>query len=140
MPTFLHQLFAWAPLGVPAFVFVVTLVVFFHELGHFLVARACGVAVETFSIGFGSEIFGWTDKKGTRWKISWLPFGGYVKFLGDENVASTPDRAALEQMSEAKRKDTLQLKPLWQRSLVVAAGPVANFILALVVFTRLRKI
>ena len=137
MPTFLHQLFAWAPLGVPAFLFVITFVVFFHELGHFLVARACGVAVKTFSLGFGSEIVGWTDKKGTRWRISWIPLGGYVMFLGDENAASMPDRAALEQMSEEKRKDTIQFKPLWQRALVVVAGPMANFVLAIVVFTFL---
>ncbi|MGA7714275.1 MAG: RIP metalloprotease RseP [Rhizomicrobium sp.] len=137
MPTFLHQLFAWAPLGVPAFLFVITFVVFFHELGHFLVARACGVAVKTFSLGFGSEIVGWTDKKGTRWRISWIPLGGYVMFLGDENAASMPDRSALEQMSEETRKDTIQFKPLWQRALVVVAGPAANFVLAILVFTFL---
>ena len=140
MPTFLHQLFAWAPLGVPAFLFVITFVVFFHELGHFLVARACGVAVKTFSLGFGSEIVGWTDKKGTRWRISWIPLGGYVMFLGDENAASMPDRSALEQMSEETRKDTIQFKPLWQRALVVVAGPAANFVLAIVVFTFLYAV
>ena len=128
MLTLLHNVLDWAPLGVPASLFVITLVIFFHELGHFLVARACGVAVEIFSIGFGREIAGWTDKTGTRWKISWLPFGGYVKFLGDENAASVPDRAAIQQMSEEKRKDALQLKPLHQRALVVLAGPAANFI------------
>jgi len=137
MPTFLHQLFAWAPLGLPAFIFVLTFVVFFHELGHFLVARACGVAVETFSIGFGSEIVGWTDRKGTRWKISWLPFGGYVKFLGDENAASTPDRERIAKMDAAERSIAFPFKPIWQRALVVVAGPVANFVLAFVVFTVL---
>lgn len=137
MPTFLHQLFAWAPLGLPAFVFVLTFVVFFHELGHFLVARAFGVAIETFSIGFGSEIVGWTDKKGTRWKISWLPFGGYVKFLGDDGAASTPDRERIAQMNAEERSVAFPFKPLWQRCLVVVAGPVANFVLAIVVFTVL---
>ena len=140
MPTFLHQLFAWAPLGLPAFIFVLTFVVFFHELGHFLVARACGVAVETFSIGFGSEIVGWTDKKGTRWKISWLPFGGYVKFLGDEGAASTPDRERIAQMDAAERSVAFPFKPLWQRALVVVAGPAANFVLAILVFTSLFAI
>ena len=81
------------------FLFVLTIVVFFHELGHFLVARWAGVTVETFSIGFGREIYGWNDSKGTRWKISWIPLGGYVKFLGDENAASTPSKDALENMT-----------------------------------------
>ncbi|MDE2184512.1 MAG: RIP metalloprotease RseP [Alphaproteobacteria bacterium] len=134
MVTVLHNLVDWAPLGIPAFIFVVTLVVFFHESGHFLVARLCGVAVETFSIGFGGEIIGWNDRKGTRWKISWLPFGGYVKFLGDEGAASTPDREQLEKISPEQRASVFAFKPVWQRVLVVAAGPVANFILAFVVF------
>ena len=137
MPSVLHDLIVWAPVGLPAFVFLITLVVFFHELGHFLMARACGVAVETFSIGFGGEIFGWNDRKGTRWKISWLPLGGYVKFLGDENAASTPDRERIAKMDEAERSNAFPLKPLYQRALVVVAGPVANFILAIVVFTLL---
>jgi regulator of sigma E protease len=134
MLTILRDLFDWAPIGIPAFIFVITLVVFFHELGHFLVARACGVAIETFSIGFGGELFGWTDRKGTRWKISWLPLGGYVKFLGDENAASVPDRARLEKLSSTELGNAFPLKPLWQRMLVVTAGPVANFVLAFVLF------
>src|ERR1700743_1374868 len=85
----LHGLVAWTPLGLPAFLFVITVVVFFHELGHFLVARACGVKVDVFSIGFGKEIFGWTDKSGTRWKVSLLPLGGYVQMFGDTDPAST---------------------------------------------------
>jgi len=137
MLSVVHNLFDWAPLGIPAFIFVVTFVVFFHELGHFLVARACGVGIETFSIGFGGEIFGWNDKQGTRWKISWLPFGGYVKFAGDENAASTPDRERIAQMSEEEKARTFTLRPLWQRMAVVAAGPVANFVLAFVVFVVL---
>jgi regulator of sigma E protease len=133
----LHNLAIWTPLGLPAFLFVITLVVFFHELGHFLVARACGVKVDVFSVGFGKEIFGWTDKTGTRWKVSWLPIGGYVKFAGDANAASAPDRAAEMRMSAAERATTLMFKPVWQRALVAVAGPVANFILAIVLFTGL---
>src|ERR1700743_538537 len=95
----LRSLVAWTPLGLPAFLFVITVVVFFHELGHFLVARACGVKVDVFSIGFRKEIFGWADKSGTRWKVSWLPVGGYVKFSGDANAASLPDHAAADHMS-----------------------------------------
>jgi len=133
----LHNLINWTPLGLPAFLFVITLVVFFHELGHFLVARACGVKVDVFSVGFGKEIFGWNDKSGTRWKVSWLPIGGYVKFAGDANAASTPDHAAAARMSEAEQAQTLAFKPLWQRASVAAAGPLANFILAIVLFTGL---
>jgi regulator of sigma E protease len=133
----LHGLAAWTPLGLPAFLFVITLVVFFHELGHFLLAHACGVKVDVFSVGFGKEIIGWTDAKGTRWKVSWLPVGGYVKFAGDINAASAPDHAAAARMSEAERAQSLMFKPLWQRASVAAAGPVANFILAILLFTGL---
>lgn len=131
----LRSFVQWTPLGLPAFLFVITLVVFFHELGHFLVARACGVKVDVFSVGFGREIFGWTDKTGTRWKVSWLPVGGYVKFAGDANAASLPDRSARMNMSEAERAQTLMFKPVWQRAAVAAAGPFANFILAIFLFT-----
>ncbi|MCG8560866.1 MAG: RIP metalloprotease [Hyphomicrobiales bacterium] len=118
----------------PPFLFVLTVVVFFHELGHFLVARWCGVTVKTFSIGFGKEIFGFNDRKGTRWRLSWIPLGGYVKFLDDENAASVPDRAALEAMTEEERAGAFQDKPLAHRAAVVAAGPIANFLLAIVIF------
>jgi len=111
--------------------------VFFHELGHFAVARFFGVKVEMFSIGFGPEIAGWTDAKGTRWKISWIPLGGYVKFFGDLDAASTPDREKLANVSPEERAGAFPFKPLYQRALVVAAGPVANFILAVVIFTLL---
>ena len=131
----LHGLVGWVPLGLPAFLFVVTVVVFFHELGHFSVARFFNVTVETFSIGFGRPIAKWTDKKGTDWKIGWLPLGGYVKFLGDENAASVPDREKLAHLSPEQRANVFQSKPLYQRALVVAAGPVANFILAIAIFT-----
>lgn len=119
------------------FLFVLTVVVFFHELGHFLVARWAGVTVETFSIGFGREIFGWHDAKGTRWKISWIPLGGYVKFMGDENAASSPSRKLDENMSPEEKAGNFHNKPLRHRMAVVAAGPVANFILAIVIFASL---
>lgn len=122
------------------FLFVLTIVVFFHELGHFGIARWCGVRVETFSIGFGRALYRHTDKHGTEWKIGWLPLGGYVKFLGDENAASTPDAKKLNEMDEATRQDTLHHKPLWQRAAVVAAGPFANFALAIVLFAGLFSI
>jgi len=130
----LHGLVGWLPLGLPSFLFVITVVVFFHELGHFSVARAFNVTVETFSIGFGRSVAKWTDKKGTEWKIGWLPLGGYVKFLGDENGASTPDRELLARLTPEQRANTFQNKPLYQRALVVAAGPFANFVLAVVIF------
>jgi len=134
----LQNLITWTPLGLPAFLFVITLVVFFHELGHFLVARACGVKVDVFSIGFGKEIVGFNDRSGTRWKLSWIPVGGYVKFSGDANAASMPDAKAAQTMSAADRERVLFFKPLWQRALVAAAGPFANFLLAIVLFTGLN--
>jgi regulator of sigma E protease len=122
------------------FLLLITPVIFFHELGHFSVARFFRVKVETFSIGFGREIVGWTDRSGTRWKISWLPFGGYVKFWGDADAASTPDREKLEAASAADRAGSLFHKPVWQRMLITAAGPAANFILALVILSTLNLI
>lgn len=132
-----HGLIAWTPLGLPAFLFVITLVVFFHELGHFLVARAFGVKVEVFSVGFGKEIFGWNDKRGTRWKVSWLPVGGYVKFAGDADAASTPDRKTIAHMTAEQRAGILAFKPVGARAAVAAAGPFANFLLAIVLLTGL---
>lgn len=119
---------------VGAFLFVLTVVVFFHELGHFLVARYCGVRVETFAIGFGRELFGWNDSHGTRWKVGWLPLGGYVKFWGDESAASTPDAAQLQQMTASEQSVSFHHKPVSNRIAVVAAGPVANFILGILIF------
>ena len=113
------------------FLVVMTVIVFFHELGHFAVARYFGVRVQTFSIGFGREIAGWTDKHGTRWKIGWLPLGGYVKFEGDENAASMPSQEA------SRNPGSFHAKPLWQRALIVAAGPFANFILAILIFAAM---
>jgi regulator of sigma E protease len=106
--------------------------VLLHELGHYLVGRWCGVHAEAFSIGFGKEIFGWTDRKGTRWKVSWLPLGGYVKFAGDMTAASMPiDEIPL---SLEERERCFQFKPLWQRAAIVAAGPLTNLLIALVIF------
>lgn len=116
------------------FLFVLTIVVFFHELGHFLMARWCGIKVLVFSIGFGPEIAGFYDRYGTRWKISAIPLGGYVKFFGDENAASVPDQNAAAGMTEAEKKDSFQFQPVGSRALVVAAGPVANFLLAIAIF------
>jgi len=119
------------------FLFVLTLVVFFHELGHFLVARFCGIRVLVFSIGFGPELFGFNDRHETRWKLSAVPLGGYVKFLGDESAASTPDLAAVAAMSEAEKKEAFIHKSVGARAAVVAAGPIANFILAIVIFAAI---
>ncbi|MEI8276332.1 MAG: site-2 protease family protein, partial [Hyphomicrobiales bacterium] len=116
------------------FLFVLTVVVFFHELGHFLVARWCGIKVLVFSLGFGPEIVGFNDKHGTRWKLSAIPLGGYVKFFGDDNAASVPDHAAAAAMSEADRNDSFIHKSVGKRAAVVAAGPIANFILAIAIF------
>ncbi len=147
------------------FLFVLTIVVFFHELGHFSVARWFGVRVETFSIGFGGKIFGWVDSKGTVWKIGWIPLGGYVKFFGDESVASTPDREKLGEisantssplqtagadshlpsegsqvLSASEQEECFHFKPLYQRALIVAAGPIANFVLAVIIFAFLFSV
>jgi regulator of sigma E protease len=119
------------------FLFVLTIVVFFHELGHFLVARWCGVKVLTFSIGFGPELVGFNDRRGTRWKLSAIPLGGYVKFLGDESEASTPSASAIAQMSEEDRKVSFHHQKVAPRAAIVAAGPIANFILAIVIFAGL---
>jgi regulator of sigma E protease len=117
------------------FLFVLVIVVFVHELGHFLVARWCGVKVKAFSIGFGKEIFGFYDRYGTRWRFAWVPLGGYVKFLDDENSASVPSRDALAHMTPAEREGAFQTKPLAARAAIVAAGPIANFLLAIAIFT-----
>lgn len=124
---------AWA---IP-FIVVLGIVVFVHEMGHFLIARLNGVAVETFSIGFGPEIAGFHDSHGTRWRVAWVPLGGYVKFLGDENAASMPSADAAANVSAADRARMFQFKPVGVRAAVVAAGPFANFLLALVIFTGL---
>jgi len=106
--------------------------VFFHELGHYLAARLFGIKSDVFSIGFGREVTGWTDKRGTRWKLSWIPLGGYVRFAGDMNPASQPDPEWLA-LPPAERARTFQAKPLWQRAIVVLAGPLTNFFLAFLI-------
>jgi regulator of sigma E protease len=119
------------------FLFVLTIVVFFHELGHFLVARWAGVKVLTFSLGFGPELVGFNDRHGTRWKISAIPLGGYVKFFGDDSEASTPSVDALASMTEEEKAGSFHHKKVGPRAAIVAAGPIANFLLAIVIFTCL---
>ena len=117
------------------FLVLILVVVFIHEYGHYYFAKKYGVGVTDFSIGFGKEIYGWNDKSGTRWKICMIPLGGYVKFFGDRNVFSQADQdKILKQYSEEDRKKLFVLKPLYQRALIVAAGPFANFILAIFIF------
>jgi regulator of sigma E protease len=119
------------------FLFGLTIVVFFHELGHFLVARWCGVRVLVFSIGFGPELFGFNDRHNTRWKLSAIPLGGYVKFFGDDSAASTPDQASLATMNEDERRHSFFHQNVWRRAAIVVAGPIANFILAVVIFSAI---
>jgi len=122
------------------FLFVLSLVVFFHELGHFLVARWCGVRILVFSIGFGPEIVGFNDRHGTRWKIAAVPLGGYVKFFGDENAASVPDTARIESMDSGERSQSFVFQSVPKRAAIVAAGPFANFILAIIIFAGIFMI
>jgi regulator of sigma E protease len=117
-----------------SFLIVIGPLIFVHELGHYFVGRWFGVKAEAFSIGFGREILGWTDRRGTRWKVGWLPMGGYVRFAGDMNPASQPSAEWLNLPAE-ERNRTFQSKPVWQRFLIVAAGPVTNFIVAILIFT-----
>jgi regulator of sigma E protease len=119
-----------------AFLLVIGPLVFVHEMGHYLVARWFGTKVAKFSIGFGREIAGWTDKRGTRWKIGWLPLGGYVQFEGDMNAASQPD-PELARLPEAERAGLYQFKPVWQRFLIILAGPAINILFAFVLFMGL---
>src|SRR5262245_31798829 len=119
------------------FLFVLSLVVFFHELGHFIVARWCGIRVLVFSIGFGPEIVGFNDRHGTRWKISAIPLGGYVKFFGDENAASVPDTNAIAAMNSDERRVSFFHKSVGARAAVVVAGPLANFLLAIAIFATI---
>ena len=117
------------------FVILILIVVFIHEYGHYYFAKKYGVGVTDFSIGFGREIIGWNDKSGTRWKICWIPLGGYVKFFGDRNVFSQSDQEEiLKKYNQEEREKLFILKPLYQRAIIVAAGPIANFILAAFIF------
>ena len=120
---------------IPFFI-LITIIVFIHEYGHYYFAKKYGVGVTDFSIGFGKEIFGWNDKSGTRWKFCWIPLGGYVKFFGDRNVFSqTEQQQLINKYNETDRKKLFILKPLYQRSIIVAAGPLANFVLSIFIFT-----
>ena len=140
--------FGQALLYIVPFLLVLTFIVTIHELGHFLVARAFGVKVDRFSIGFGRTIVARTDKHGTEWRMAWLPLGGYVKFSGDLDASSVPDQAGLAELKQrviaengpGAERDYFHFKPLWQRALIVAAGPAANFLLAMVLFTILFSV
>jgi len=122
------------------FLFLLTVIVFIHELGHFMVARWFGVGIKVFSVGFGRELFGFNDRQGTRWKFCAIPLGGYVKFLGDETEAGGTDREALDNMSSAEQENAFANKSVGARAAIVAAGPIANFLLAIVIFTAILSV
>jgi len=122
------------------FLFVLLVVVFIHELGHYLVGRWCGIGVTAFSVGFGPEIAGFTDRRGTRWKLSAIPLGGYVKFVGDMSVTSAPDSGDQERLSPEELRVAFHTQPVWKRALTVVAGPLANFLLTIVVFAAMFSI
>jgi regulator of sigma E protease len=122
------------------FVLVLSLLVFVHEMGHYLVGRLSGIRILAFSIGFGPELVGFTDSHGTRWKLSAIPLGGYVRFFGDQDASSKTDIGAVEAMSEAERAQSFVGAKLWKRAATVAAGPIANFILAIAIFAVLFAI
>ncbi len=117
------------------FIFVLSIVIFFHEFGHFIVGRLCGVKVDAFSLGFGPELLAFTDRSGTRWRLGLLPLGGYVKFHGDANGASMSDAQGLAAMPASERAVTFFTQKVWKRAAIVVAGPLANFVLAIVIFT-----
>ncbi|HWK15676.1 MAG TPA: RIP metalloprotease RseP [Rhizobiaceae bacterium] len=117
------------------FLFVLTVVVFVHEMGHYLVGRWCGIGVKAFSIGFGPELVGFNDRKGTRWKLSAIPLGGYVKFVGDMSVTSAPESEEAANLSPDERKVAFHTQPVWKRALTVLAGPAFNFLLTIAVFS-----
>ncbi len=129
------QIGSWVLGTVVPFLLVLTIVVFFHELGHYFVGRWNRIKIEAFAVGFGPELFGITDKRGTRWKFCIIPLGGYVKFFGDAGVASNPDHEKLAGMTSDELDGTYESKKVWQRALVAVAGPLANFILAIVIFS-----
>jgi regulator of sigma E protease len=119
------------------FLFVLTIVVFVHEMGHYLVGRWCGIGVKAFSIGFGPELLGFNDRRGTRWKLCAIPLGGYVKFVGDMSVTSKPEGGGDDNLSAAERKIAFHTQPVWKRAATVFAGPLFNFLLTIAVFTVL---
>ena len=140
--------FGQALLYIVPFLLVLTFIVTIHELGHFLVARAFRVKIDRFSVGFGKTIVSRTDRHGTEWRMAWLPLGGYVKFSGDLDASSVPDQAGLAELRQrliaengpGAERDYFHFKPIWQRALIVAAGPAANFLLAMVLFTVLFSV
>lgn len=117
------------------FLFIISIIVFVHEFGHYIIARLCGVRIETFSLGFGKELWGRNDRHGTRWKVSALPLGGYVKMFGDADPASNPDADKLDAMTEAQKTEAFHYKPLPQKAAIVVAGPLFNFVFAIIVLT-----
>lgn len=119
------------------FLFVLTIVVFVHEMGHYLVGRWCGIGVKAFSVGFGPELLGFNDRHGTRWKLCAIPLGGYVKFVGDMNVTSKPEGGELDNLSADERSVAFHTQPVWKRAATVVAGPLFNFLLTIAVFTVL---
>lgn len=119
---------------VASFLAIISVIVFIHEYGHYIIARLCGVRIEEFSIGFGKEIWGRNDSHGTRWKVSMLPVGGFVKMFGDADPASSPDRDKIDHMSDEEKKVSFMHKSLWRKASIVVAGPAANFILAIIIF------
>lgn len=119
------------------FIVVLSTVVFFHEMGHFLVGRWCGVKIDAFSLGVGPELLGFNDSKGTRWRLALFPIGGYVKFSGDANGASAPDNSTIATMTPEEKALTLPAQKVWKRAAIVAAGPIANFLLSLFIFSAL---
>ncbi len=123
-----------------SFIVILSIIVFIHEFGHYFVARKCGVKVEEFAIGFGKELFGFNDKNGTRWKFCLLPFGGYVKMFGDRNPASIADKDKIKQMTPAEKKISFYYQNVYKRMAVVLAGPIANFILAILLLTIIFRI
>jgi len=122
-------------LTLPAFLLVISIIVFIHEMGHYLVGRWSGIKILAFSFGFGPELVGFTDKHGTRWKISAVPLGGYVRFYGDEDASSKPDFEALNEIPPEEREKTFLGAKLWKRAATVAAGPIANFLLAIFILS-----
>jgi regulator of sigma E protease len=124
-------------INVTSFIFIISIIAFVHEYGHYKIAKISGVKIEIFSIGFGPEIFGWTNKEQTRWKICLFPFGGYVKMFGDSNAASVPDSSKIVSLTEDDFKYAFHTKPLAVKSAIVAAGPLANFIFAIIILTPL---
>ena len=122
------------------FLFVLTVVVFVHEMGHYLVGRWCGIGVKAFSIGFGPELLGFNDRHGTRWMISAIPLGGYVKFVGDMSATSAPDAGEIEALTDAEKKVAFHTQPVWKRAATVFAGPAFNFLLTIAVFAVMFSI